>query len=115
MQSYIIKENFIASESQKVFKLRKPFIEGTINVYVNEALQSFGPELDYTTLPDKGVVIFTRDLNTEDKVTVETKENTAKVLSYGKRDTLPRPRAPHTRHSCGRYKSAGCAHSFRGC
>lgn len=87
MQSYIIRENFIVAEPQKEFKLRKPFTEGTINVYVNEALQSFGSEEDYITFPDKGFIVFTRDLNTDDKVTVETKEALTKVLSYGKRDT----------------------------
>lgn len=87
MQSYIIKENFIATESQRQFKVRKPFIEGTINVYLNGALQSFGPEADYTTMPDEGFIIFTKELKTDDKVTVESKENTNKVLSYGKRDT----------------------------
>lgn len=87
MQSYIIKENFIATESQREFKLRKPFIEGTINVYVNEALQSFGSKADYVTLPDDGIIVFTRSLNADDTVTIETTENTSKVLSYGKRDT----------------------------
>jgi hypothetical protein len=87
MQSYIIKENFIASDSQKNFKLRKPFIQGSINVYVNEALQSFGPEADYTTMPDEGIILFTKPLNAEDVVTIESKDNVTKVLSYGKRDT----------------------------
>ena len=87
MQSYIIKENFIATESQKNFKLRKPFIQGSINVYVNEALQSFGPEADYTTIPDKGFILFTNPLNVDDVVRIESKENIAKILSYGKRDT----------------------------
>jgi hypothetical protein len=87
MQSYIIKENFIATESQKNFKLRKPFIQGSINVYVNEALQSFGPEADYTTIPDKGFILFTNPLNVDDVVRIESKEDVAKVLSYGKRDT----------------------------
>lgn len=87
MQSYIIRENFIASDSQKIFKLRKPFLQGSINVYVNEALQSFGPEEDYITKPDEGFIIFTQPLNTDDMVLIESKEDTTKVLSYGKRDT----------------------------
>jgi hypothetical protein len=87
MQSYIIRENFIVTESQREFKLRKPFIEGTINVYINEALQSFGSKADYITLPNEGIIIFTRKLNIDDKVTVEVKETTTKVLSYGSRDT----------------------------
>ena len=87
MQSYIIRENFIASESQKIFKVRKPFIQGSINVYVNEALQSFGPEADYITMPDEGFVIFAKPLNIEDVVVIESKKNTTKVMSYGKRDT----------------------------
>ena len=88
MQSYIIKENFIALESQREFKVRKPFIEGAINVYINNALQSFGSDADYITLPNEGIVIFTRPLEEEDKVTIETKENTTKILSYGKRDSI---------------------------
>lgn len=87
MQSYVVKENFIASESQREFKLRKPFIEGTINVYVNEALQSFGSKADYVTLPDDGIIAFTKTLKADDKVVIETKENMSKVVSYGKRDT----------------------------
>ena len=88
MQSYIIKENFIASELQQEFKLRKPFIQGSINIYINEALQSFGSEADYTTIPDEGIVVFTKALNVDDRVLIESKEDTTKVLSYGKRDTL---------------------------
>lgn len=87
MQSYIIKENFIASDSQKIFKLRKPFVQGSINVYVNEALQSFGPEKDYTTMPDEGFVIFANPLSIDDVVTIESKEDATKVMSYGRRDT----------------------------
>jgi hypothetical protein len=88
MQSYIIKENFIAAEAQREFKLRKPFVEGSINVYVNEVLQSFGSTEDYITLSDKGIVIFTRTLDTDDKVTIEGRETVTKILSYGKRDTI---------------------------
>lgn len=91
MQNYSIKENYIATEGQKVFVLDRPFVDGTIDVYLNGALQSFGTQLDYVTLPDNGRIIFNKELASGDLVAVSLNEQvdniSMTVLSYGSKDT----------------------------
>lgn len=90
MQNYTIKEKFIAAAGQQTFKLNYPFIQGSINVYVNGGLQSLGSSGDYVTLPDSGKIIFNRTtLKAGDEVAVLTNNfyDHVKVLGYGKRDT----------------------------
>lgn len=91
MQKYSIKENYIAAEGQKVFGLNRPFVNGTIDVYLNGALQSFGTEFDYVTLPENGRIIFNKDLMAGDIIAISLNEEVDNinmtVLSYGSRDT----------------------------
>jgi len=89
MQSnYSIKENYIAKEGQQIFSMNKPFIQDSINVYVNGALQTFGVDADYVTIPDNGRVIFNVGLIEGDIVALVTHQelNNAKIISYGRRD-----------------------------
>ena len=58
--NYSIKENYIAKEGQQIFTMDKPFVKNSINVYLNGALQTFGDNADYVTLPDNGRIIFNR-------------------------------------------------------
>lgn len=89
MQSnYSIKENFIVKEGQQIFRTDKPFVENTVDVYLNGALQTFGEKHDYITLGDNGKVIFLKELTEGDIVAVVSNievEN-IKVMSFGSRD-----------------------------
>lgn len=89
MQSkYSIKENYIAKEGQQIFNMNRPFIQNSINVYLNGALQTFGDNSDYTTLPDNGRIIFNRELTKGDVISVISNKEleNAKIISYGRRD-----------------------------
>lgn len=88
MHDYTIKENFIAQEGQKVFRMDRPFVNGTINVYVNGALQSFGESGDYTTFGDSGSILFSKPLSSGDVIAAITNERVSsiKVMSFGRRD-----------------------------
>lgn len=90
MQSnYSIKENYIAKKDQQIFVMNKPFVKGSINVYLNGALQSFGENLDYVTLPDNGKIIFNRKISEGDIVSVISNQEIQKIqlMSFSKRDT----------------------------
>lgn len=89
MQSYSIKENFIVKEGQQIFRTDKPFVEGTIDVYLNGALQTFGEKKDYVTLGDNGKVIFIKELLEGDNVSIVSniEAKNIKVMSFGSRDT----------------------------
>lgn len=90
MQSnYSIKENYIAKEGQQVFTMNKPFIQNSINVYVNGALQAFGENFNYVTLPDNGKVVFNVGLTEGDIVSIVSNEEVKniQIMSFGKKDT----------------------------
>lgn len=90
MQSnYSIKENYIAKKDQQIFIMNKPFIKDSINVYLNGALQSFGDNADYITLPDNGKIIFNRKISEGDIVSIisNNEVENIQVVSFGKRDT----------------------------
>ena len=86
--NYSIKENYIAKEGQQIFVMDKPFIRGSINVYLNGALQTFGDNADYVTLPDNGRIIFNRKISEGDIISVISNRETDKVqvMSFGRRD-----------------------------
>ena len=87
--SYSIKENYIAKKDQQIFTMNKPFIKDSINVYLNGALQSFGDNLDYITLPDNGKIIFNRKISEGDIVSIISNKEAEniQIMSFGKRDT----------------------------
>lgn len=87
--NYSIRENYIAKKEQQIFTMNKPFIDNTINVYLNGALQSFGDNADYTTLPDSGKIIFNRIISEGDIVSVISNRevDNIQIMSFGKRDT----------------------------
>ncbi len=90
MQSnYSIKENYIAKKGQQIFTMDKPFIKDSINVYLNGALQTFGDNADYTTLPDNGRIIFNRKISEGDIISVISNKEVEniQIMSFGKRDT----------------------------
>lgn len=85
---YKIKANFIAQEGQKTFRLDRPFVNGTINVYVDGLLQSFGDKGDYVTMGDAGSILFQRPLKAGSVVQVisDYTVSSIKVMSFGRRD-----------------------------
>ena len=87
--SYSIKENYIAKKDQQIFTMNKPFVKDSINVYLNGALQSFGDNLDYVTLPDNGKIIFNRKISEGDIVSIISNKEAEniQIMSFGKRDT----------------------------
>ena len=87
--SYSIKENYIAKKDQQVFIMDKPFVKDSINVFLNGALQSFGDNADYVTLPDNGKIIFNRKISEGDIISVISNKEAenVQVMSFGKRDT----------------------------
>ena len=87
--NYSIKENFIAKKEQQVFTVNKPFVKGSINVYLNGALQTFGDNADYVTLPDNGKVIFNRTISEGDVISIISNKEAEniQVMSFGRRDT----------------------------
>lgn len=87
--NYSIKENYIAKENQQIFTMDKPFITESINVYLNGALQSFGDNADYVTLPDNGRIIFNRKISEGDIISIISNKETEniQIISFGKRDT----------------------------
>ena len=90
MQSnYSIKENYIAKKDQQIFIMNKPFINNSINVYLNGALQSFGDNADYVTLPDNGKIIFNRKISEGDIISIisNNEVENIQVISFGRRDT----------------------------
>ena len=90
MQSnYSIKENYIAKQGQQIFTMNKPFVNNTINVYINGALQTFGENADYVTLPDSGKIIFNRIISEGDIISVISNKEieNIQIMSFGKRDT----------------------------
>lgn len=89
MQGYSIKENYISKAKQQVFKMNKPFTNGTVNVYLNGALQTFGDTADYVTLPDNGKVIFNHELSEGDVVSIisNCEVENIQIMSFGKRDS----------------------------
>lgn len=90
MQSnYSIKENYIAKKDQQIFIMNKPFIDNSINVYLNGALQSFGDNADYVTLPDNGKIIFNRKISEGDIISIisNNEVENIQVISFGRRDT----------------------------
>lgn len=90
MQSnYSIRENYIAKENQQIFVMDKPFVQGSINVYLNGALQNFGDKSDYTTLPDNGKIIFNRKISEGDIISIISNREVEniQIMSFGKRDT----------------------------
>ena len=88
LQSYLIKENYITKKGQRVFCMNKPFVDGTVNVYLNGALQTFGDKADYVTLPDNGKIVFNRDLDDGSVVSIISNRSVEniQVMSFGKRD-----------------------------
>ena len=86
--SYSIKENYIAKKDQQVFIMDKPFVKDSINVFLNGALQSFGDNADYVTLPDNGKIIFNRKISEGDIISVISNKEAenVQVMSFGKRD-----------------------------
>ena len=91
MQSnYSIKENYIAKKGQQIFIMDKPFVKGSINVYLNGALQTFGDNADYVTLPDNGKIIFNREIVEGDIVSVISNKEVEniQVMSFGRKDTV---------------------------
>ena len=90
MQSnYSIKENYIAKKDQQIFIMNKPFIDNSINVYLNGALQSFGDNADYVTLPDNGKIIFNRKISEGDIISIisNNEVENIQVMSFGRKDT----------------------------
>ena len=90
MQSnYSIKENFIAKKNQQIFTMDKPFVKNSINVYLNGALQTFGDNADYTTLPDNGRIIFNRKISEGDIISIISNKEVEniQIMSFGKKDT----------------------------
>lgn len=87
--NYSIKENYIAKKDQQIFTMDKPFIENSINVYLNGALQFFGDNADYVTLPDNGKIIFNRKISEGDVISVISNREVEniQIMSFGKRDT----------------------------
>ena len=89
MQSnYSIKENYIAKKDQRIFIMNKPFIDNSINVYLNGALQSFGDNADYVTLPDNGKIIFNWKISEGDIISIisNNEVENIQVISFGRRD-----------------------------
>lgn len=88
--NYSIKENYIAKEGQQIFTMNKPFIQNSINVYINGALQTFGDKLDYTTLPDNGKIIFNKELLEGDVVSIISNEEikNIQVISFGRKESV---------------------------
>ena len=90
MRKYSINEKYIASEGQQVFKVEKPFINDTISVFVNGALQTLGEEHDYLTVQDTGKVIFNEPLYEGDIVSVisniASKRINLEIVSSGRAD-----------------------------
>lgn len=86
--NYSIKENYIAKEGQQIFTMDKPFVKSSINVYLNGALQTFGDNADYVTLPDNGRIIFNRKILEGDIVSIISNKETEniQIMSFGKRD-----------------------------
>lgn len=87
--NYSIKENYIAKKDQQVFIMDKPFVKDSINVFLNGALQSFGDNADYVTLPDNGKIIFNRKISEGDIISVISNKEAEniQIMSFGKRDT----------------------------
>jgi hypothetical protein len=90
MKKYSINEKYIASEGQQVFKVEKPFINDTISVFVNGALQTLGETEDYLTVQDTGKVIFNKPLIEGDIVSVisniASRRINLEIVSSGKAD-----------------------------
>lgn len=90
MRKYSINEKYIASAGQQVFKVEKPFINDTISVFVNGALQTLGEEQDYLTVQDTGKVIFNSPLDEGDIVSVisniASKKINLEIVSSGRAD-----------------------------
>lgn len=90
MKSYSLNENYTASEGQQVFQTEKPFINATLAVFLNGALQTYGEDKDYITVQDTGRVIFNNPLTAGDTVamisTVATNRITLEVVSPGRSD-----------------------------
>lgn len=88
--NYSIKENYIAKRGQQVFKLNKPFVKGSINVYLNGALQTFGDKADYVELPDSGKIIFNRKIVGGDIISIISNRETEniQIMSFGKKDNV---------------------------
>lgn len=70
MSKYFINENYIAKNNQQVFYTNKPFVDGTISVFLNGALQALGEDKDYIALSETGQVIFNLPLKNGDKVSI---------------------------------------------
>lgn len=89
MKTYTINDNYISSANQRVFKTSKPFTNDCIEVYVNDALQVFGEDSNYLTLPSIGVIVFKAPIEEGSIVSIRnniTSSVDMEVVSYGNRD-----------------------------
>lgn len=87
MQEYTIKDNFITIEGQQSVITSLPFIDGTIDVYLNGILQTLTTE--YTTVPVDGTITFVATLATGSLIQVVKSGISVmdiQVLSFGSKD-----------------------------
>lgn len=88
-KTYALRQDYIAYENQKVFKIAEPFVKNGIDVYVNGILMTAGESQDYIALPDIGRIIFNKGLIEDDSVSIRGYSREGidlTVISSGRRD-----------------------------
>lgn len=81
-----VKENFISSEEQTVIKTNRPFIDNTVDVYLNGEKKEY--DIDFTSNGEESEIIFYETLPANGIIDVlSTSDDIDKVVSFGSKDT----------------------------
>lgn len=81
-----VKENFISSEEQTVIKINRPFIDNTVDVYLNGEKKEY--DIDFTSNGEDSEIIFYESLPANGVIDVlSTSDDIDKVVSFGSKDT----------------------------
>ena len=81
-----VKENFISSEEQTVIKTNRPFIDNTVDVYLNGEKKEYN--IDFTSNGEDSEIIFYESLPANGVIDVlSTSDDIDKVVSFGSKDT----------------------------
>ena len=81
-----VKENFISSEEQTVIKTNRPFIDNTVDVYLNGEKKEY--DIDFTSNGEESEIIFYESLPANGIIDVlSTSDDIDKVVSFGSKDT----------------------------
>lgn len=91
MGRYLIHKDITGEADQKIYYVGVPFDENTIDVFLNENIQT--SNVDYKTNQDIGAIVFQKEIKNYDKISIRSSVgavgSTLNVISYGRRDKNP--------------------------